>query len=894
MDSDPTADFDPATGALPDDDHGIEPALTRMDMHCHSSASDGPAVAALGLIDAPECYSSPEKVYDQARARGMDLVTITDHDTIKGGLQLVERGFQDFVLGQEVSVSFPEDRCLLHVLVWGLTPELDEQLNTQNLRADVYQFADWLSENNLAHSFAHPLYIQNGKLSRWHLERAAIMFKGWEIINGAHTGAHRVVIERYLSTLTPATIQELVKKHNMHPRFSRIWHKARTAGSDDHGRMNIGQTWTAVHSEESGKITDPQEFLRRVMAGHSSVGGQAGHSSLLAHQLSTVAVNFYADKIHDRVSSRGRYIASKLTPFAGVAVPKPSKARLVASTALRKIVNRKKKSLPIVGALRDAVGPVLQKYPDLKSRLDPSCWDTGAPVADHERMAEFTQELTQAISASMSSSAVQALRKRDKIGIVDHMISYAIIHAAQLPYIFSMFYQNKERNMLEKLEHDVAQPGSGVSVLERPMRVSLFTDTLGDVNGVSRFIQNVAAQANRSGRDLHVVTSTSFKCPDWTNIHNFEPVFATRMPKYEQLEIVLPPLLKILRHVDQHQPDVIHISTPGPVGLIGFIAAKMLRIPVLGVYHTDFPAYVDHLFDDHAFTSVCRAYMRFFYEPFTAIFTRSEQYVDALDDLGMKRERILPLMPGLETEQFNPSFQDLSVWDDLEAEGLTGISRPSVKVLYVGRVSVEKNLPFLTSVWARVAKKCAQHNVPADLIVVGDGPYKKEMQRALAGHNAHFLGFRHGRELSTIYASSDAFVFPSVTDTLGQVVMESQSSGLPVIVTDQGGPKEVVDAGHTGFVLSSESADEWVEHLYELIANDARREEMSKNATNSMKGFDISNSFEDFWSVHTRAWHDHLATLGITPRDASGGPSAAKTPEPSPAPGEPSPRIPVG
>src|SRR5690606_973061 len=95
----------------------------RMDMHAHSRASDGAAIAALGLIRCPECYSPPEKVFDQAIARGMDLVTITDHDTIRGALELYGRGFQRFVIGEEVTVFFPEDRCKLHVLVWGLSPD---------------------------------------------------------------------------------------------------------------------------------------------------------------------------------------------------------------------------------------------------------------------------------------------------------------------------------------------------------------------------------------------------------------------------------------------------------------------------------------------------------------------------------------------------------------------------------------------------------------------------------------------------------------------------------------------------------------------------------------------------------------------------------------------------
>ena len=98
---------------------------TRMDTHCHSWASDGPAVAALSFLDVPECYSPPEKVYEQARARGMDLVTITDHDTIRGAMELLERGFEGFIVGQEVTVAFPEDRCKLHVLVCGGIPGLE-------------------------------------------------------------------------------------------------------------------------------------------------------------------------------------------------------------------------------------------------------------------------------------------------------------------------------------------------------------------------------------------------------------------------------------------------------------------------------------------------------------------------------------------------------------------------------------------------------------------------------------------------------------------------------------------------------------------------------------------------------------------------------------------------
>jgi glycosyltransferase involved in cell wall biosynthesis/predicted metal-dependent phosphoesterase TrpH len=867
----------------PMDGSGKPESLTRMDMHCHSWASSAPVNAAIGFLDMPECYSPPEKVYDQAIARGMDLVTITDHDTIAGALELAERGFENFVVGEEVTVFFPEDHCKLHITVWDLTPELHQAISSNDLRNDVYAFADWLVEHNLPHAFAHPLYVQNGRLTPWHLERAALLFKGWELLNGAHSGAHRRVVERYLNALTPAKVQELSRRHDLKPRWSRVWHKAHTAGSDDHGLLNIGRTWTGVVGDHGQTIRDPREFLKRVMAGRSVVGGVGGHPSLLAHQLATVASNWVGQRANESESARGRYIASKLVRFAGVDIAKPSKIALAIEEGKRRLFFRKKKSLPVVRALRETLEPVLEKYPDLRANLDPETWTTGAPIAQHERMAQFADDLCTALSASMAGGTVRSIRERDKLGIVDHLMSYLIVHVAQLPYLFSLFHQNKERNMLEKLEHEAAPAGSGVSVLERSMRISLFTDTLGDVNGVCRFIQNVAHQANVTGRDLQVITSTSFQTPKWDNIFNFKPVFATKMPKYEQLEMVLPPLMKILRHVDAHQPDVIHISTPGPVGLIGFLAAKMLRVPVLGVYHTDFPAYIDRLFDDHGFTRMTEWYMRFFYEPFRSIFTRSQDYVESLVDLGMPRERMVALMPGLETSKFNATFRDPSVWQKLEAEGVKGVGRQSVKVLYVGRVSVEKNMPMLLNIWKQVHKRCKEQNINADLVIVGDGPYRKTMEAELKGKDARFLGFRHGRELSTIYASSDLFVFPSTTDTLGQVVMESQSSGLPVMVTDQGGPKEVVTHGETGYVLPHEEPRAWVDHLFGLIADDAKRKAMGAAAEAAMEPFDIAHSFEHFWQVHTEAWHEHLATLGITPKGAE--PRHLSATNGSPAPG---------
>lgn len=390
------------------------------------------------------------------------------------------------------------------------------------------------------------------------------------------------------------------------------------------------------------------------------------------------------------------------------------------------------------------------------------------------------------------------------------------------------------------------------------MRVLLYTDTLGDVNGVSRFIRNLAETALALDRDLHVVTSTNFACPDQPNIHNLKPIYARPMPAYPQLELTFASNSKLFGIARSMRPDAVHISTPGPIGFIGLRAARRLGVPILGTYHTDFPAYIDHLFDNPSFTHVTTAYMRFFYKRLTTIFTRSADYAEALVDLGVERSRLERLLPGIRTTAFSATYCERAAdgqgprafWN-----GYTriGVDPDAVKVLYVGRVSVEKNLPLLTEIWPRVSRACADKGVRAQLLVIGDGPYRERMEQALTPHGAVMLGFKHGDELSALYACSDLFVFPSLTDTLGQVVMEAQCAGLPVVVSDRGGPSEVVDDQVTGYVCPHDNSGAWVDRLVLLASDPDLRARMSSAGRAKIEPMTFEHSFEHFWDVHRRA-----------------------------------------
>ena len=380
------------------------------------------------------------------------------------------------------------------------------------------------------------------------------------------------------------------------------------------------------------------------------------------------------------------------------------------------------------------------------------------------------------------------------------------------------------------------------------MRITLYTDTLGDVSGVCRFIQDMARLARESGRDLTVVTSTCKPIPAAPNLINFPPVIAGAMPRYPDLDIVAPPVFAMLRHALDRRSDVVHTSTPGPVGLVGRMAAVLNAAPVCGVYHTDFPAYLQELYSSRLMGWGTARVMRLFYTGMSRIFSRSEEYAQALVKIGVEPDRIVTLRPGVETATFRPEFRNAAIW-----RTVTGARAGAVKALYCGRVSTEKNLPLLVESWIAAHGRLASLGVDAQLVVLGGGPYLERMKRELGDGSAVFAGYRHGAELSALYASSDLFVFPSATDTLGQVVLEAQASGVPVLVTDRGGPKQVVDDGVTGLVLGAANPDAWSDAIVGLLPDDERRRTMGAAAFAWAQGFSIRASFEHFWRTHEEA-----------------------------------------
>ena len=172
-----------------------------------------------------------------------------------------------------------------------------------------------------------------------------------------------------------------------------------------------------------------------------------------------------------------------------------------------------------------------------------------------------------------------------------------------------------------------------------------------------------------------------------------------------------------------------------------------------------------------------------------------------------------------------------------------GVENGELRLLYVGRISREKDLDLLADAYRRLRKE----GLPVRLFVVGHGPYSEALAKSLP--DAFFTGYLRGTELATAYASADIFVFPSTTDTFGNVILEAQASGLPVVVSDSGGPKELVTHKANGLITRSHNVEDFTGAIRALVTDQTQRERMANSARDSVTDRSWPRAFAKFWAA---------------------------------------------
>lgn len=313
--------------------------------------------------------------------------------------------------------------------------------------------------------------------------------------------------------------------------------------------------------------------------------------------------------------------------------------------------------------------------------------------------------------------------------------------------------------------------------------------------------------------------------------------------------VSLPALVKgqIKQQLDTFQPHVIHIATPSFLGFFALRYAQLRNIPVISLYHTNFLSYIPYYFRkvptlikpvQRWMTSATRR----FYNHCDIVYVPSCAMQKQLEGLGVEKEKMVLWQRGIDLKLFNPQKRDLEY-----VRGITGNDR--FNILFVSRLVWEKNIQTLIDIYKRLQETELTHN----FIVAGDGPAGEEMKRQMP--EAIFTGkLQHG-ELAKLYASSDIFVFPSISETYGNVVVEAMASGLPCVIADGGGSADLVRHGQTGYKCLPKSAGDYVIYIRMLLSDPTLHKFMRDTGLAYTQKLD--------WKNLTNRYFDDVTRLGM-------------------------------
>ena len=796
---------------------------SRADLHLHSRYSDRSAEWLLRRLDFPDSYSEPVELYKQLKKAGMQFVTLTDHNRIEGCLEIADR--PGVFLSEQVSALFPEDRCRVELLAWNITEAQHREI--QSARENIYDLQRYLAENAIAHAVAHPLYRLDDKLSPAHVEKLILLFRHFEAINGLRDGLLGDVTRFILSRLTPGKIEEFANRHGFEPTHAEPWKKALTGGSDDHGGIFPGGAYTQTKSCKT-----PAEFLELVKAGRCEAMGKAGTPLALSHGLYNTVYRFLSDKFMRGDEGSSGLLAKVFSRFMEGRDPTEfslaDKIGLVAQgIASGKIFELAK---PAHASLWKQLSSTFSDS-DIKQLIAQQTKGVNEP----ERRAFLIANLFLGqLAFRFFTRFIKQLSSGNLIEAIQDVSVLAPILLTVSPYVYSFQSQAAPRALLREISRQIA--GEIHPALKNRKR-AWFTDTLEDVNGVATTIQKMTAAGVSAGEEIVVVTSRTTININGIPIKNFAPIGEFELPEYELQKLSFPPILEMFDYIQREGFTELIISTPGPVGITALLAAKLLGIRSVGIYHTDFPQYVRILTDDGFLETLTWRFMHWFYSQHDLLYVNSTDYRNCWIDRGIRPEKIAILPRGLDTELFNTQRRDRTFWNKYGAwEGKTIL-------LYVGRISKEKDLDVIAATLGRLREK----KVSAQMVFTGEGPYLKELRKSLP--EACFTGALSGIELATAFASADVLLFPSTTDTYGNVVVEAHASGIPTIVSDTGGPKELVEHGVSGFITRSLDIDDFTAATLRLIEDPALRQTLGQNARASVQNRDWDRAFRKFWSL---------------------------------------------
>ncbi|MEW6490735.1 MAG: glycosyltransferase family 1 protein [Thermodesulfobacteriota bacterium] len=361
-------------------------------------------------------------------------------------------------------------------------------------------------------------------------------------------------------------------------------------------------------------------------------------------------------------------------------------------------------------------------------------------------------------------------------------------------------------------------PGAGFAYGDR-LRVCLVTETyFPQVNGVSRTLDRLVRYLTGLGHEVRVVAPRYRErtaLPVGARLTAF-PAFP--LPFYPEILACPARARRLAEVLGAFGPHVVHLATEGPLGLAALRASRARGLPVVSSFHTHFPQYLA-FYRLGGLAPAAWRYLRWFHNRTAATLCPTASVRAALEDRGFRNVALWSR--GVDADLFRPDRRDP------ELRRQWGAGPQEVVLACAGRLAAEKNLPLLLE-----ALRLLPRDLPCRLVLIGDGPLRPALEADPAVRDGRLVltGYRHGEELARAYASADLFVFPSVTETFGNVLLEAMASGLPAVAFPVSGPGDVVRDGQTGCLATEATAPALAAAVAALAADPLRRRVLGKAA----------------------------------------------------------------
>jgi glycosyltransferase involved in cell wall biosynthesis len=369
-------------------------------------------------------------------------------------------------------------------------------------------------------------------------------------------------------------------------------------------------------------------------------------------------------------------------------------------------------------------------------------------------------------------------------------------------------------------------------------RIAIISDTVDDVNGIALGLRRLVGAARRAGHDAQLVGATS---PGATGVADdvvrIPTAMSASLPFYPDMTWSVPELPPLTAWLAR-SADIVQIATPGPLGIAGLIAARMLGLPVIAQYHTEVAEYAARMTGMPMVRALVEPLVAWFYRQADVCLAPSAAVVDRLTGFGIASDRVWRVRRGVDLALFDPRRRDRR---SLARFGITD----EPVALYVGRLSKEKNLDALVGAWQRVHAARPEARL---LVVGGDGP----LRGTFRGPGMVEVGNLFDEELATVVASADVFMFPSETETFGNVVVEAAASGLPAVVAAAGASREHVIDGITGAIVDGGDHAALAAATLRLLDDHAARAQMSRAARQHARRYDLAAAVRETWAIYER------------------------------------------